>query len=707
MSEVICPFCGTANPPLESVCKLCHKPLFAELPHKPASPESGELDWLSQLRGEEDDQAGQQDHLAGRRYSSASQQPEEEEIPEWLERIRRRTMEDRLAREGQLNNLEGAQEPPPPELPTDEDEFSRLFDVGADAQADASAPEPDQEIPTTAKEDSLSPANKNEEFGEDIGSFKLQGEKPSASEEIFSWLEGLTTEESRENRDFIPLDFPPEFQMEETESQTASEDLTTKEIDSEKSPESLESSGMEGFRTEFTDWVEDIPIKPEGENGANEPGGISPETPEHETGLAEELGMVQFETEESGSDHAQEEPAANEIKLSEDGVKQEAEIQPARLPGWLEAIKPIESVAPLHVSTEVDRRTESTGPLAGFQGVIPAVPQTPSYSKPAQQALKIQFSEKQRVYASLLENLVADEAKPLPRKTVEMTAPSGILRFVVGLLLIGLLTFVLAGGSQFGALPGLFPPETVAFFDTLQQFSQVKDVHARILIAVDYEPGLSGEMQTIASYPVRQLLEGGAYLALVSTNPSGPALGQQLIKIATSDLAQFQADGQVINLGYLVGGSTSLANLAAQPSVASISSLDGQLAWESPLLQGIQSMADFDGLMVLTDNPDNARAWIEQVQASLSGRPLLIVSSAQAAPMIIPYYQSNQIQGLVAGLSGSATYEQLTQGNSSPIRKYWDAYQAGILLIIIAILIGAMACSIQGIIRSRRMRKRI
>lgn len=710
MSEVICPYCGTPNHPLEDLCKSCQKPLFAQPSWKSDAKDSSDSDWLNNLRGAKADQSDHQEDSAGKESSKSSDLPEEEKIPEWLERIRRRTLEDRLARENQQSDQEGLQESSQTEPIPEEDDFFKLFGAPEEplpATTPLELAETGELSPEQPVESGIPPDREGEETSADFITFGSQDDKAEPPQAVFDWLEGLTPEEPRDDLELDKLEIPPELQSEETEPEISVEGTKEEELDFSAMPEFMETSGIEEFRAEFPDWDDEFNNKTSEESAAGEPGEISPVTPQAETGLVEEFSLGHIEDSEPAADLPLEKSPEEEVKKPEVGKKQEAEIEPGRLPGWLEAIKPIESVAPLRVPTDLDRQTEISGPLAGFQGVIPVTPLTPASPMPPRHAHKAQLTEKQRVYANLLENLVAEEAKPRSQETVKTAAPSSIFRFIVGSLLVGLLVFILASGTSFSPLPVLYPPETVAFFDILQQWTQLQNPPARILVAVDYEPGLTGEMQTIASYPIRQLLDSKASLALISTVPSGPALGQQLIEVITEDLALLPTDAhQVINLGYLVGGSTSLASLAIHPAVAAPSSLDGQFAWDSTLLQGIQSVADFDGLLVLTDNPDTARAWIEQVQPSLGGRPFLVISSAQSAPMVVPYYQSNQIQGILAGLSGGAVYEQLAQRSASQTRSYWDAYQAGILLIIIAILIGALIFSIQAVIHNQALRKR-
>jgi hypothetical protein len=68
---------------------------------------------------------------------------------------------------------------------------------------------------------------------------------------------------------------------------------------------------------------------------------------------------------------------------------------------------------------------------------------------------------------------------------------------------------------------------------------------------------------------------------------------------------------------------------------------------------------------------------------------LLIVSSAQAAPMIQPYLLSGQVNGLVNGLHGGAAFGQVT-GFSSLVRRYWDTYNLSTLFAAMLIVVGGL-----------------
>jgi ABC-type spermidine/putrescine transport system permease subunit II len=100
-------------------------------------------------------------------------------------------------------------------------------------------------------------------------------------------------------------------------------------------------------------------------------------------------------------------------------------------------------------------------------------------------------------------------------------------------------------------------------------------------------------------------------------------------------------------------------------------------------------LSGFAMLVVLTENPDLARTWIEQVQPVLGNSPMIMVLSAQAEPLVRPYYESGspQVQGLVVGLVSGASYESLL-GREGIAARYWDSFSVGMLVAALLILVG-------------------
>ena len=161
----------------------------------------------------------------------------------------------------------------------------------------------------------------------------------------------------------------------------------------------------------------------------------------------------------------------------------------------------------------------------------------------------------------------------------------------------------------------------------------------------------------------------------------------------------FIRDRQYVNLGYISGGTAALLHFAANPRAAVPLPLEeGGSGWDKSPLTGINDIRDFTMVLVISDDPDAARGWIEQVGPFLvdssnpqSRTPLIMVVSAQAGPLIYPYYLNSpkQVDGLVSGLSGGAYYENTTT-RPGLARLYWNGFSAGLIVSIIIIIFGGL-----------------
>jgi hypothetical protein len=369
-------------------------------------------------------------------------------------------------------------------------------------------------------------------------------------------------------------------------------------------------------------------------------------------------------------------------------------LEVSELPSWVQAMRPVESVVPETKETpqEDAQVTEQSGPLAGLQGVLPAGPGLGHLRKPPAYSTKLQVTDGQQRYAAAFERLISSETQPQAAKRTRLASNrlwrwliAGLLILAVGLPLIARIPVTQASKLQ--------PPEMVNAFTVIGNLPS----NAPVLVVFDYDPALSGELEAAAAPLIDHLLLQGPRLALISTNPTGPALAERLLhNTSASPLVarhNYQSGQQYLNLGYLAGGSSGVLYFAISPAKAAPFTLDGQPAWLLPPLQGIQILSDFSAIIVLTDNADSGRVWIEQTSSSIGNTPMLMVISAQVEPMILPYYNSGQIKGLVTGLAGGEAYEQTfvhPDAQTGLAQRYWNSFSAGTLVAEILIVVGAL-----------------
>ena len=385
---------------------------------------------------------------------------------------------------------------------------------------------------------------------------------------------------------------------------------------------------------------------------------------------------------------------AEKTPENKNGQPDSENIETAELPSWVQAMRPVESVVDSKTpSLDENQVTELGGPLAGLRGVLPAGPGLGLLRKPPAYSSKLQVSDGQHRYATSLEQLVAGEAQPRALKIARL--PSNRLwRWLIAVILI------FAAGLPFASSAQFAPPTLLLSSDKGASSKIIEGLPANlpVLVAFDYEPALSGELEAVAAPVMDQLLAKGTPLALMSTSPTGPALAEHFLQnTPLVNMYKYQSGVQYINLGYLAGGPAGLLYLADAITAAMPVSLDGKSAWDTGPLQGIQGLSNFAAVIILTDNADTGRNWIEQVGPGLSNTPMLMIISAQAEPMIRPYFDSGQIKGLVSGLSDAKIYEQ-PHNRTGLAYHYWNSFSVGMLVAELLIAAGAFL----GVMTDRR-----
>ncbi len=356
----------------------------------------------------------------------------------------------------------------------------------------------------------------------------------------------------------------------------------------------------------------------------------------------------------------------NSNSLSQHPTATTSSIAPAELPSWVQAMRPVSS------GELGDATLETRGALAGLQGVLPAVASYAATSKPKAYSIKLNASEEQQTHAAYLEQILAAETAPVPIASFPSLFESRGLRWAITCILFAIVGSALFMKTQFFSMPVGVPGE----INSAMQMVRAIPEGAPVLVAFDYEPARVGEMESAAAPIFKQLRNPN--LTVIATNETGGLLAERFF---SGPLAGLSAESgiQPLNLGYLPGGQMGIRAFGQNPPSAAPFDISLAPAWASPQLQGITSLSQFAALIIISDNANSARAWIEQTSNTRGDIPVLVISSAQAAPMIQPYYDSRQISGLVTGLYGGAVVEQIN-GDGGTTRNYWDAYSLGMYL---------------------------
>ncbi|HEX6269561.1 MAG TPA: hypothetical protein VFZ43_04950 [Anaerolineales bacterium] len=384
---------------------------------------------------------------------------------------------------------------------------------------------------------------------------------------------------------------------------------------------------------------------------------------------------------------SQPESGASEASLQEveiPSTEGSESLTPVELPSWVQAMRPVEAVISETGPGSEQQAPEREGPLAGLGGIIPLLP-IGSSRKPKALSLTLQATDEQQAGAALLEEILAAETNPRSPVTASSFASQNVLRWVLTGLVIVVLGAMIGLGSQSMPVSTVLPAEVSALSNAMANIPEA----APVLVALDYEPALAGEMEAISGPLLNNLVVmRHPNLSFLSASPNGPALVERLMNnTGISRLAPagqgYQVGEQYFNLGYLPGGPAGVLAFIQSPETALPAA-------------GVGNFSDYAAVIVLTDHAESGRVWVEQLDArrqtnpTLANQPLLMVASAQAGPLLQPYVSSRQVAGMISGLPDAARYEVANNVPPGTARIYWDTFGIGLLLAIILITFGSL-----------------
>ena len=686
MADIRCPICNRPNDANAKRCWYCQ----AELPHSDAAGENDSQDWLNDLR----EPAPGAEPSEPPEDPADSSEPPAEEVPDWLARIRTREQSERAATE---EAQPAPAEEPQPEIP---DWLSQLKQEQAEepsSDTPSKTVSPQDQTENDDQEDWLkkldtwqnsAPTSSETEQPEEtaVGPEAASEDKqttvspePSIEKMVPDWLQAFVEEPNS------PAPAAPEWPVEQLPSPSIP--VSENELQQE---ESLPQPAQANQASQPTDSGE-----------TSEPEASVQDLPQEESDLASFQGIL---ADEDASGQLPTPPVVqnnivppfNESSLIDwmDNGKSDADsvenkpatkLEPATLPAWLQELNPKNNKeAPARPDSA--KNVENIGPLAGIEGTLQGEEVHRFYKRPQTFSGLLKVTENQQIRSKLLKN-IADQAnwegKDLEKKP---GSQRWILRLLVALSMLAAVFIPLIFPRFSGITPSLYPAEVVQMYNTVNSLAADKPV----LVAADFDGSLFGELNWSYQPVIAHLMERNIPIAFLSTNSVGATLLNQSATALIEKYPAYATSEKWMNLGYLPGGSIGLQGLAQDPRLSMPLNSGLQPAWQASPFDTIKRISDFGALIVISENADTAKYWIEQVKPSLGTTPLLVVISAQSAPLLQPYYDSGQISGYLSGLNSAVAYEALTKSPQNAT-GHLASYQITMILALLLVAIGGIA----------------
>ncbi|MGL4651308.1 MAG: hypothetical protein ACRC1H_18020, partial [Caldilineaceae bacterium] len=208
------------------------------------------------------------------------------------------------------------------------------------------------------------------------------------------------------------------------------------------------------------------------------------------------------------------------------------------------------------------------------------------------------------------------------------------------------------------------------------------EVDDDVLVIWMADPATAAEVNLAALPVVSDLLSGEARSLVVGTRPTSLGSARRLYRDAVRGLDESAMRSVVDNwVGsgvYLPGGEAALALVASNPTSA-LNFAPARVP--APRL-----------VLVVGANPNDVQEWLEVGWPRLRV-PTVAVTTAVGDPLLRPYLQSGQLDGLVAGFDGAATYQSLRDAAlgaqaTSKAQRVANAQNWGALTVLLVLLAG-------------------
>jgi hypothetical protein len=203
-------------------------------------------------------------------------------------------------------------------------------------------------------------------------------------------------------------------------------------------------------------------------------------------------------------------------------------------------------------------------------------------------------------------------------------------------------------------------------------------------------------MDLVAQPVIAHLLELQSEVAVVSITPYGPAMARRLFAKTLAVLPDGLTPRRDAARELLVTTTFLPAGSGALPLVGQDwpTSLNAQGESVAPSLTRLATQRPLLAVLLAAQAEDVQR-WLEQVQP-LNQVQVVAFTSAGADPLLRPYLDSGQLQGLVSGFDGAQSYQRLrgqmlAEEVSTTVRQQLVGQNWAHWGLLLAILLGNLA----------------
>ena len=181
----------------------------------------------------------------------------------------------------------------------------------------------------------------------------------------------------------------------------------------------------------------------------------------------------------------------------------------------------------------------------------------------------------------------------------------------------------------------------------------------KVLVSFEYGASTKPEIHPMSVALLQHLFAKGVKIYTVPLWPEGLMMAKYALdEVQSSKLFNIKEHIDYVSLPYKAGGEIIIRGIATDIRSIFTQDVNNVLLENIPMMEGVYNITDFDFVFDLSAGVPGNAEWVQfacdEYKIPLSsGCTSIMVTDA------IPYVESGQIRGILAGMPGAAEYEQM------------------------------------------------
>ena len=208
---------------------------------------------------------------------------------------------------------------------------------------------------------------------------------------------------------------------------------------------------------------------------------------------------------------------------------------------------------------------------------------------------------------------------------------------------------------------------------------------SKVLLSCEYSPSTKPEIHPMVVSFLRHCFRNKHKIYITCLWPDGQFMAEEALEEVAKEYDLKYGEDYVL-LGFRPGNEAVVKGIVSDLRKLYTIDSKGTKVTEIPMMEGINKFEDFDFLFSGSAGSPGSIDWV-QYAADPTGIPMSTGTTSIQVNEVMPYVQSGQVQGILAGMPGAAEYEALI-GVKGIGTSGMDAQSVAHLVIVLFIILG-------------------